>query len=57
MKVLIILNMNKTLGMTQEFFHICRHYKKGALLMKLHYQGKYNLDPETLPKRKHHPRL
>ena len=23
--------------------------------MKLHYQGKYNLDPETLPKRKHQP--
>lgn len=23
--------------------------------MKLHYQGKYNLDPEILPKRKHQP--
>ena len=23
--------------------------------MELHYQGKYNLDPETLPKRKHQP--
>ena len=23
--------------------------------MKLHYQGKYNLDPETLPKRNHQP--
>ncbi len=23
--------------------------------MKLHYQGKYNLDPESLPKRKHQP--
>ena len=23
--------------------------------MKLHYQGKYNLDPEILPKIKHQP--